>query len=389
MKKLIIRSDKEKAIRNRHHWIFSGAVASLPKNASPGEIVAVESQKGELLGHAYVNLKSSLLGRMVSFGSEDPLVAIERAMDEAITFRATLFRDPSQTNAYRLVNGEGDRLPGLVVDRYGDSLVIQISTSGMDLLREWILEQLVKRLKPKGIYEKSSSLARREEGLPEIMTWRFGTHQQEIPILENGLQFFVDPEHGQKTGFFLDQREMRHLVSRLSTGKRVLNMFCYTGGFSLYAAKGGAAHVDSVDISEPAIAMLKKNVSLNGQENLHNAYCTDAFQYLREQSLDYDLVILDPPAFAKRRKDIVPACRGYKDINRLAMQKMPKKSLLLTNSCSYYVNEELFQKVVFQASIEAGRTARIIERHHLASDHPINLCHPEGDYLKSLLLYLE
>lgn len=387
MKTLTLKSDKEKAIKNRHHWIFSGAVASLPKEVAPGEIVAVQTRQGEVLGHAYVNPKSSLLGRMISFGDQDPFEAMQQAIDSALTYRQKLVQ--SSTNAYRLINGEGDRLPGLVVDKYGDTLVLQIATCGMDVLREWIIEQLVKRLNPVAIYEKSSLMTRREEGLPEILAWRHGTPQKEIPIVENGIQFLVDPEHGQKTGFFLDQREMRQQVRQLAHGKRVLNVFCYTGGFSLYAGAGGASHVASVDISEPAIDLLKRHIQLNHQESLHQTYCADAFKFLREEALDYELVILDPPAFAKRRKDIVPACRGYKDINRLAMQKMPKGSILLTNSCSYHVDEELFQKVVFQAAVEAGRSVRIIGRHQLAPDHPVNLCHPEGDYLKSLLLYID
>jgi 23S rRNA (cytosine1962-C5)-methyltransferase len=325
---------------------------------------------------------------MVTFDDQLPIEAIKSNIDKACALRSTLFDE--KTNAYRLINGEGDFLPGLIVDKYADILVLQITTKGMDLLRSWLVEFFTQKLKPRCIYERSQVPSRKEEGLLDAQGWLAGEKCHEVDILENGLKFKVSFETGQKTGFFLDHREMRQMVRGYAARKKVLNAFSYTGGFSVYALAGGASQVDSIDISDVAIQLARYNASLNGfneeQQGFHTA---DVFNFLREKTLDYDLIILDPPAFAKRLKDVVAACRGYKDINRLVLQKMPPKSLLLTSSCSYHVNEELFQKVVFQSTVEAQRTAKIIGRHRLAPDHPINICHPEGSYLKSLLLYVD
>jgi 23S rRNA (cytosine1962-C5)-methyltransferase len=385
-KKVILKAGKEKAILNRHHWIFSGAIAEAPPDLK-GDILPVYSQNGDLLGNAYFNSKAKILGRMLSFGSQDPLKAIQEHLMAALKLRLTFF-DHRSTNAYRLVNGEGDFLPGLIVDRYNDALILQVSTLGMENLKESVIHFLKKQLNPSFIYEKSDLPSRKEEGLEPQEQLLDGILREEIVIMENRLQFIIRPVEGQKTGFFLDHRDMREQVRSLAKNKRVLNCFAYTGGFSLYAASGGAISVDSVDISDKAMQLAKKNAELNAFTTPMEFYSEDVFQFLRRSSLQYELVILDPPAFAKRQKDIIPACRGYKDINRIAMQKMPSESLLLTSSCSYYVDESLFQKVVFQAAAEAKREVRIIGRHRLAIDHPINIFHPEGDYLKSLLLYI-
>lgn len=383
---LRLKTGKEKPIRNRHHWIFSGAVDTLP-NIPNGHLISVVSQQGEMMGSAYVNRQSSILGRMISFGEAEPHQAIRESIHKAIALRSTYI--PADTTGYRLINGEGDSLPGLVVDRYGDFLVIQISTLGMEQLKPFVLEVLTQALSPKGIYEKSLLPSRKEEGLQPFSGVLAGIVPDRITISEQGLKFIVDPIHGQKTGFFLDQREMRQWVRELSSGKRVLNAFSYTGGFSVYAAAGRASQVDSVDISEEAISLAKEQMHINGfDQESHHFYAEDVFEFLR-RPLNYDLVILDPPAFAKRAKDVIQACRGYKEINRLAMQKMPAGSLLLTCSCSYHVDEALFQKVLFQAAIEAKRNVRIIGRHRQAIDHPVNLFHPEGNYLKSFLLAIE
>lgn len=386
-RKVILKAGKEKAILNRHHWIFSGAVAEAPKNLE-GDILPVYSQKGDLLGSAYFNSKAKIFGRMLSLGHKEPLGAFQEQLDAAIKLREKFF-DTDVTTAYRLINGEGDFLPGIIVDRYDRGLVVQISTLGMEKLKPQLIDYLKLKLNPSFIYEKSSLPSRKEEGLEPTEQLLFGTLSDELIILENGLKFFIYPILGQKTGFFLDHRDMRQQVKTMAKGKRVLNCFAYTGGFSIYAASGGATLVDSVDVSDSAIELAEKNAQLNSITIPMKYYTEDVFQFLRQSSLDYDLVILDPPAFAKRRKDIVPACRGYKDINRVAIQKMPPQSLLLTSSCSYFVDEQLFQKVVFQAAAEAKRNVRIIGRHRLAVDHPINIFHPEGDYLKSLLLYIE
>lgn len=387
-KKIVLKPGKEKAIRNRHHWIFSGAIASYPKGCD-GEILSVHGSRGEFLGRAYVNSKVTITGRMISFDDIEPAKAIERSLDQAIELRRRLF-EGTNTNAYRVINGEGDLLPGLVVDRYADVLVIQILTLGMDRLRPMIVEQLIKKLNPVTIYEKSSQGSRKEEGLSPQEKFLYGPQVDEVEIKENGLRFLVSIREGQKTGFFLDQREMRLRLRELSKGRSVLNCFSYTGGFSLYALSGGAATVDSVDISGKALEFANKNVILNGFEaKNHQAIETDVFAFLRENELHYDIVILDPPAFAKGKKDVVPACRGYKDINRIAIQKMIPGSILITCSCSAHIDAPLFQQVIFQAAAEAGRSVKIIGRHILAPDHPINIFHPETDYLKSLILFVD
>lgn len=384
---IILKPGKEKAILNHHHWIFSGAIASHPCCAD-GDIVSVYDSKNSLLGHAFYNKKSSIMGRMISWGDLDPKSIIANQIQEAISFRQGWFANKS-TTGFRLINGEGDRLPGLVVDQYADVLVVQISTLGMQKLKPFILSELKKLVSPRSIYEKSLSPSRKEEGLEPSQGLWDGEDVDEVEILENGLKFRLSIKHGQKTGFFLDQREMRSQIKDLSLRKNVLNCFSYSGGFSVYADAGGALAVDSVDISEKAMLEARANVELNSQNTCqHQFFCEDVFEFLRHSSMNYDLVILDPPAFAKKKRDQIPACRAYKDINRLAMKKMPKNSFLLTCSCSYYVEESLFQKVIFQACEEANRKAQIIGRHRMAVDHPINLSHPEGDYLKSFLLYL-
>jgi 23S rRNA (cytosine1962-C5)-methyltransferase len=385
-KQVILKPGKDKAIKNKHHWIFSGAIASLPE-FTDGDILKVYSAQNEFVGSAYFNRKSAIIGRMVSFDETPPLTAVQMNLDAAIKMRSSLF-EKSQTNAYRLVNGEGDFLPGLIVDRYNDVLVIQITTLGMEKMQSFVTEYLVEKLAPRAIYEKSNLPSRKQEGLAPVQRLLYGSEVDEIEVLENGLRFCVSIVHGQKTGFFLDHREMREWVRQLSKGKTVLNCFAYSGAFSVYAASGGAKRVDSIDISDKAMDMARRNMALNHLCSENGYFVEDAFEFLRKNTLQYDLVILDPPAFAKKKNDVIAACRGYKDINRVTLQKLPAGSMLLTSSCSYHVNEELFQQVIFQASVEAGRKVQIIGSHRMAMDHPINICHPESDYLKSLLLYV-
>lgn len=379
--KVILKHEREKSLKNRHPWIFSGAIHKAPEKLE-GDIYPVYSSKEELLGSAYFNKKSQIIGRMIAWKDENPEASIRKRIQNALGLRE--FNE--QTSGYRLINGEGDYLPGLIVDKYDDVLVMQITTMGMEKLKPLILEELTSWHKG-SIYEKSSLPSRKEEGLPPSEGWLKGEKSGPLIVKENGMSFFVDVVEGQKTGFFLDQRENRARIQALSKGKKVLNCFSYTGGFTLAALQGGALLADSVDLSEKACELVKQNIALNNFKE-QNVVAADVFTYLREQPLDYDIVILDPPAFAKRQKDVMAACRGYKDINRVAMSKMPKGSLLLTCSCSHFVDEDLFQKVIFQASIEAGRECRIVGRHLLASDHPVDICHPEGGYLKSLLLQI-
>ncbi|MFH1790931.1 MAG: class I SAM-dependent rRNA methyltransferase [Candidatus Omnitrophota bacterium] len=382
-----LKKGKEKAIKNRHHWIFSGAIQFMP-DFEDGRILPVRSCDNEFLGLAYFNRKSSITGRMICFENVSPEDAVQAAVKRARELRSKLF--DNGTNAYRLINGEGDGMPGLIVDVYGSVLVLQIATMGMDKLKPAVLDALIKEFSPEGILEKSRLQSRKEEGLEGFEGVIYGNVPESITIKENHLPFIVRPMHAQKTGFFLDQRGSRQMVRRFAEGKRVLNCFSYTGAFSVYALKGGASRVDSIDESEDAIGLAMENVRMNGYDTHFNRFfVADVFEFLRSARAEYDFVILDPPAFAKRKTDIVNACRGYKDINRLAISKLSGAGFVLTSSCSYHVDEGLFQKVVFQASREAGRNVRIIQRHALACDHPVNIYHPEGEYLKSLLLYVD
>jgi 23S rRNA (cytosine1962-C5)-methyltransferase len=384
---VILKKNRDKAVRQRHHWIFSGAVKSFP-SFEDGDILQVQSSAGDFLGYAYFNRQSSIVGRMLTFDDTEPQKAIEANLSSALALRRTLVE--AETNAYRLVNGEGDGLPGLVVDRYDNVLVIQIATLGMEKLKDYIVGLLVKTLAPVSIFERSNLPTRGEEGLPMFEGYLYGEKKETVEIREGGLRFLVEIPNSQKTGFFLDLRPMRRLVASLAKGRNVLNCFSYTGAFSVAALAGGAAAVVSVESSERANSLAARNFALNGFPAAgHRFQTADVFEFLRRDDHPHDFVILDPPAFAKRKEDIVQACRAYKDINRLALRRIAPPGLLLTFSCSYHVGGSLFQQVVFQAAGEAGRKARILQRHRLAYDHPINIYHPESEYLKGLLLYVE
>lgn len=382
---VILKPGKEKPILQKHQWIFSGAIAKWP-SFDNGDILPVVSSKGELLAHAYFNKNCSIAGRIISFQDEDPYLAIKNKLKAAYLLRKS-FIQTEFTNAYRLVNGEGDGLPGLIADLYDDTLVLQITTLGMDKIKEFVVEALDELVHPRVIYEKSITSSRKQEGLKDFQGVLKGEFVSKKVIKENGHFFAIDIEKAQKTGFFLDHREMRKKIGELSAGKEVLNCFSYSGGFSVYAAAAKAKKVTSVDISAEAVELARHNFAINGLED-GEFITADVFAYLRENEINQEIVILDPPAFAKKQKDVIAACRGYKDINRIAMQKMPANSLLLTCSCSYYINEELFKKVIFQAAVEAGRDVKILGKHIQGPDHPVSVFHPEGDYLKSLLLWI-
>ena len=388
MNAAVLKRGRDKAVKNRHHWIFSGAIQSLP-DFEDGAILPVQSAEGELLGQAYFNRKSSITGRMVSFGAEPAETAIRAGLERALALRAKFF-DPAVTNARRLVNAEGDGLPGLIADLYDDVLVLQVATLGMERLKPLVLEVLEAALRPRAVLERSDLPARRDEGLEERSGLLLGEPVEKVRILENGVPFRVDLVHGQKTGFFLDQRESRRLVRDCAAGRRVLNAFAYSGSFAVCAVLGGAARADSIDASAAAIALAEENFELNGLPSDAGIFFQgDVFEFLREPALDHDFIILDPPAFAKKRTDVVAACRGYKDINRLAFQRVRTPGLVLTFSCSHFVDEGLFQQVVFQAAREAGRRVRILQKHRQAFDHPVNIYHPETVYLKGFLLYVD
>jgi len=387
MKTVILKPGKDKAVRNNHHWIFSGAVASLP-DFEDGEILAVQSRAGEFLGYGYFNRRCSILGRMLSFDQTPAEEAVRDNIARAVALRRALF--DADTNALRLVNAAGDGLPGLIVDRYDEVLVLQVATLGMERLKPFVLETLSQMVPSRAVYEKSNLPSRHEEGLPDFEGILAGELPPEVRVVENGFPFCVDIVRSQKTGLFLDQREMRRFVLSLASGRRILNCFAYTGGFTVYGLRGGAARVVSVDTSEPALDMARKNVSLNGfLPQAEDFIKDDVFGFLRRHDEVYDLVILDPPAFAKKKTDVRQACRGYKDLNRVALARVAAGGLVLTFSCSHFVDEPLFQTVVFQAALEAGRRVRILQRHRQAFDHPLNIYHPESEYLKGFLLSVD
>lgn len=384
---LKLHANREKSVHNRHPWIFSGAIAHWPHDLEDGGLAVVSAASGEQLGYAYVNRRCSIAARMVAFGNTEPHTAIRDNLMRAIAFRRKHF-NPDETNAVRLVNGEGDGLPGLIVDQYADVLVVQISTLGMERLKPFVLETLVELTQPRAIYEKSDIAARYEEGLTDFAGLLYGRDFGPIIVTEQGLRFHVDIKHGQKTGFFLDQRDMRALIKSLAAGRRVLNGFAYTGGFSLYARQGQAQRVVSVDSSGGALKLAQGNYTLNGFPlNQDDFVEADMFAYLRMiEAAAFDLIILDPPALARKRDDVVRAGRAYKDLNRLAIAKVAPGGLVLSCSCSHFVDEKLFGQIVFQSACEAGRQVRTLHRHRQAFDHPVSIFHPEGSYLKSLLL---
>lgn len=388
---IVLKPERDKHVRNRHPWVFMGAIDSYPEFEN-GDILPVVTSGGDFIGYGYFNKGQSISGRMFSFFNEyeAPEQIIVSNIKSAIALRKNYI--PEHTTAYRLINGEGDDLPGLIADKYGEVLVLQINTLGMEKLKPLVLKTLREELGLEAIFEKSDSPTRRKEGLEDFEGWIFGHADEPFIIEEHSLKFSVKSTGAQKTGFFLDQREMRQLARVYAKDKTVLNCFSYTGGFSVYALAGGAKRVDSVDMSDGAIEGARENIKLNGFSDTENGFYTqDVLAYLEERTTlgQYDFIILDPPAFAKRASDVENATRGYRDINRAAMEKLPQGGLLLTSSCSAHIDRDLFQTIVFHAAKDAKRKVKILSYHVLAVDHPINLFYPEGDYLKSLLLYIE
>lgn len=377
-------------LRNRHHAIFRTAVDRLPA-CEDGDIVEVRSSKGDFLCYATWNAKAYICGRAISFEQGDPMQALRQLIERAINMR-TQFFVREDTNAYRLINAEGDGIPGLIVDRYDTILAVQFTTLGMDKLRDWVIELLRELCKPSGIFEKSGGSARKKEGMADTEGWIWGSGEESIPVTERGMQFLITLSGSQKTGLFLDQREMRSLVRLFAKDRMVLDCCSYVGGFSLSALLGGAVAADAVDYDAQALATAATHMAMNGVESHRFAsFSEDVFNFLRRKPYphNYDFIILDPPAFAKRSADLEPAKKAYTDLNRLALQALPRGGLLLTCSCSYQMDTETFQTMVFNAARQAKRSVKIIQRHRLAIDHPVNLFHPETEYLKSQLLWVE
>ena len=385
-----IKKGREKSLVNRHPWVFSGALGEFP-DYDNGEIVEAVSFKNEILGYGFFSPGSQIVCRLFEFTPERVENFSKKYFNDKIE-RAALLRKriiSGNTDCYRLINAEGDFFPGLIADIYGDVAVIQILVKGAELLLDVIAGSL-ERLGFKNICIKNPGLNEVEKvDLP--FSFIRGTPESSVEVKENGLKFIVDPERGQKTGFFLDQRENRELVKNFSAGRRVLNAFCYTGGFSVYAMAGGAELIDSVDISGDAVDMTAENIKINSHNiNNHTAIKADCFEYLRTMEDDfYDLIVLDPPAFVKSSKGIERGARGYKDVNLSAMKKIKKNSLLFTFSCSHHVTADLFRKIVFSAASDSGRDVRVLAQLSQGKDHPFSIYHPEGEYLKGLLLHVD
>lgn len=390
----ILRRGKEESLLRFHPWIFSGAIYRMEGTPAEGDLVDVYTSQGDFIARGHYQIGSITI-RVLSFADEtidqswwNERIELAYHMREALG----LTNNP-QTTCYRLVHGEGDSLPGLVIDIYGTTAVVQCHSVGMYRSRKAICSALrnVYGDRVKSIFDKSGGTLPYNAGLNAQDGYLWGeANASSEPVLENGNRFMVNWEQGQKTGFFIDQRENRELVRRYAKGRTVLNTFCYTGGFSVYALAGGALQVDSVDSSELAVQLAAQNVTLNfGEQAPHQAIAQDAFDYLRKMNDRYDLIILDPPAFAKHHKVLGNALQGYKRLNAQAFRQIKPGGILFTFSCSQAVNREQFRMAVFSAAAIAGRNVCILHQLTQPADHPVNIYHPEGEYLKGLVLYVE
>lgn len=390
---ITLKRGKEESLLRFHPWVFSGAVASQPANLEEGDIVEVHSSDGRLIGIGHYQI-GSIVVRILEFGRSreiDRNFFAER-IGAAFNLRKTLKLIRPDNNAYRLVHGEGDFLPGLIVDIYGNTAVVQAHSPGMHFCRNMIAEALVEtpELPVANVYYKSETTLPYKAHLDPQNAYIIGDYDGAI-ALENGLQFNIDWLRGQKTGFFVDQRDNRSLLQHYAQGKNVLNMFCYTGGFSVYALRGGANMVHSVDSSAKAIELTRANVEINFPGDArHQAFAVDAFKYIADiKKGAYDLIILDPPAFAKHRSALKNALIGYRRLNARAIEQIAPGGILFTFSCSQAVSREQFRLAVFTAAAQTGRKVRILHQLTQPADHPINIYHPEGEYLKGLILQVE
>ena len=408
MTTVYLKPKKEESLKRFHPWVFSGAIARVVldaghKTSAPdeGEVVCVRSSADEVLGVGHWQ-KGSIAVRILAFGEEIlPVDFWIQRINAAYKVREAIGLIRSDNNTFRLVHGEGDFLPGLIVDVYADTAVVQAHSIGMHLCRNEIADAILAEVpQVQNVYYKSDDTLPFKAAIEGEKTGYLIETVQDRKAqneafwsTENGLDFRIDWLRGQKTGFFIDQRENRALVERYAAGKEVLNMFCYTGGFSLYALRGGAKHVDSVDVSQKAIDLVNVNVAKNFPKAAnHTAVAADAFEYLsaqKAQNRTFDLIILDPPAFAKHRDAVKNALRGYQRINAKAIEMIRPGGILFTFSCSQAVDKEAFRLAVFSAAAQVGRKVRILHQLHQPQDHPINIYHPEGEYLKGLVLYIE
>ena len=388
---IILKKGKEESLKRFHPWVFSGAIQAIEEGIEEGDTVCLVNRNGDFIAVGHYQ-EGSIAVRVLTF--EDREIDDDfwhSRISSALKMRQSIgIADSPSNNTYRLVHGEGDNLPGLIIDVYGDTAVMQAHSIGMHKVRKEIAKALVDVIESRisNVYYKS------ETTLPfmdatDMNGFIYGGSDNNV-ALENGLKFRVDWLKGQKTGFFVDQRENRSLLEKYAAGKRVLNMFCYTGGFSFYAMRGGAQLVHSVDSSAKAIDLTRENVSLNFPgDQRHEAFCEDAFKYLEKAGDNYNLIILDPPAFAKHRGALHNALKGYTRLNQKAFEKIERGGILFTFSCSQVVTKDHFRNAVFTAAALAKRNVRILHQLHQPADHPINIYHPEGEYLKGLVLYVE
>ena len=391
---IILRPRKEESLKRFHPWVFSGAIAKTGQGIQEGDIVRVFSASGEFLGVGHYQV-GSISVRILSFTDEtinEDFYA--RRISSAYRMRMKIGLLHAGNNTFRLIHGEGDHLPGLIIDMYGKTAVVQAHSVGMDSDKEKIVDALQRVLGKdnlENIFYKSEGTLPFKAGIEADNDYLLGGQNVDPVALENGLRFNIDWLRGQKTGFFIDQRENRRLLEKYAAGKDVLNMFCYTGGFSVYALRGGARSVHSVDSSAKAVSLTDENIRLNfGEEPRHTSFSEDAFKFLKASTANaYDLIVLDPPAFAKHRGAISNALQGYKRLNLAALEKIKQEGILFTFSCSQAINKEQFRLAVFSAAAISGRKVSILHQLTQPADHPINIYHPEGEYLKGLVLFVE
>ncbi len=391
-KNIYLKRGKDESLKRFHPWIFSGAINKMDEGIAEGDIVKVFSQKGDFMAVGHYQ-KGTIAVRVLSFDD----IAIDDAFWEtriasAFNMRKSIgIADNPANNTYRLVHGEGDYLPGLVIDCYGPTAVVQAHSVGMHYSRQAVCQALLKVMgdRIENVFYKSETTLPYKADLGQEDGFLYGNTDDNTAV-ENGLKFHIDWLKGQKTGFFVDQRENRSLLESYAKDRSVLNMFCYTGGFSVYAMRGGAKLVHSVDSSAKAIELTKANIAMNFPgDNRHEAICDDAFKYLDSHNDKYDLIILDPPAFAKHRSALHNALKGYIRLNVLGLKRIKHGGILFTFSCSQAISKEQFRTAVFTAAAQANRQVRILHQLHQPADHPINIYHPEGEYLKGLVLYVE
>ena len=393
-KSVYLKKGKEESLNRFHPWIFSGAIHHMEEGIEEGDIVNVFTAMNDFIAVGHYQI-GSIAVRVLSFSEEEINHSFWCShLESALKMRQRIgIADNDNNNTYRLVHGEGDALPGLIIDCYGETMVMQAHSVGMHASRKAVCRALVEVMgnRMKHVYYKSETTLPFKAELEQENDFIHGGTDNDIAI-ENGLKFHVDWLHGQKTGFFIDQRENRSLLEHYAKDKSVLNMFCYTGGFSVYAMRGQAKMVHSVDSSAKAIELTNRNIDLNFPgDKRHEAFCEDAFKYLdnTDNANKYDLIILDPPAFAKHRKALHNALKGYTRLNVKGLQRIKQGGILFTFSCSQIVSKENFRNAVFTAAAQAGRKVRILHQLHQPADHPINIYHPEGEYLKGLVLYVE